>query len=60
MVHRQAAAGRIESGQVIGLVADHRDAVGFQHLARGRQVQDGLGAGANHDHGDLRQGGQVG
>ena len=54
-VQRQAGIPGIEGGEVRAEIADDRHAVGFQHLQRQGEIQDGLGAGANHGHGRLGQ-----
>ncbi len=59
-IHRQAAISTVEGGEAVGAVAQHGYAVGLQPLQRQRQVEDSLGSTAHHDHGRLRQFGQIG
>src|SRR5437763_1109648 len=54
-IDRQATRARIECGHLIAFVTDNRDAVCLKPLARGRQIQNNLCSGANHDHWRARE-----
>src|SRR5207253_2846375 len=57
---RLAAGGDEEGGELVGLVADDRHALGLEDLQRPRDVEDALGAGADDGDGGAGQLGQVG
>ena len=50
LVHGQAAVAGVKSGESVCPVADHRHPLRLQHLPGGRQVQDGFGPRADHQH----------
>jgi hypothetical protein len=59
-IDRQAAGSGEKGRQLIRAIADDGHALRLQHLARGRQVEDGLGAAADDRHRRLAQLAQVG
>ena len=60
VVHAEAALAGVEGGQLLGLIADHRHALGLQVLQRKSQIQDRLRARAHHQHARLGKLLQVG
>ena len=60
VVHAEAGFAGVEGRQLVGAVADDGDAFGLQILQGQAQVQNGLGTGADHQHGSLGQLLQVG
>ena len=60
VVHLEAGLPGVEGRQLLGAVADDGNAVGLQIFQRQAQVQNGLGAGADHHDGGVGQLLQVG
>ena len=60
VVHLEAGLPGVEGRQLLGAVADDGHAVGLQILQGQAQVQNGLGAGADHHDGGVGQLLQVG
>ena len=58
--HGKAAVADVKGREPVGLVADHRHALGLQHLQRARHIEDRLGAGADDGDGRTRKLRQIG